>query len=165
MIELGLFRNMLFSLSLFMGFLYFVMTGGTFILPFFLELVKGYPTQQVGLLMMVTPVMMGIVSPLSGILSDRFGPRGISLIGLLIIFGGCRSLSTLHTNVTMFGFLLRVAPIGLGMGFFQSPNNSAIMGAVPSQRLGVASGLLASHPWPLSWSRCRVAASSISSPC
>jgi len=142
MIELGLFRNLLFSLSLFMGFLSFMTLGGTFILPFFLELARGYPPQQVGLLMMATPVMMGIVSPISGILSDRFGPRGISLIGLLLIFGGCLSVSTLHIDTSMAGFLLRVAPIGLGMGFFQSPNNSAIMGAVPPQRLGVASGLM-----------------------
>lgn len=143
MVELGLFRDMLFSLSLFMGFLSFITLGGTFLLPFFLELVKGYTPQKVGFLMMVTPVLMGIISPLSGSLSDRFGTRGISLIGLLMIFGGCLSISTLRADVTIMGYLLRVAPIGLGMGFFQSPNNSAIMGAVPPQRLGVASGLMA----------------------
>lgn len=143
MIELGLFKDLLFSLSLFMGFLSFITLGGTFLLPFFLELVKGYPPQKVGFLMMATPVLMGIISPISGSLSDRFGTRGISLIGLLMIFGGCLSISTLRADVTIWGYLLRVAPIGLGMGFFQSPNNSAIMGAVPTQRLGVASGLMA----------------------
>jgi MFS family permease len=125
-----------------MGLLSFITLGGTFILPFFLELVMGYPTPKVGLLMMATPVIMGIVSPISGVLSDRLGSRGISLLGLLVIFGGCLSLSTLRSDISQWGYLLRVAPIGLGMGLFQSPNNSAIMGAVPLQRLGVASGLM-----------------------
>jgi MFS family permease len=87
MIDLSLFRNILFSLSLLMGLLSFVVTGGVFLIPFFLELVKGYPTHQVGIMMMVTPVLMGIIAPLSGWLSDRFGTRGISLIGLLIDYG------------------------------------------------------------------------------
>jgi MFS family permease len=40
------------------------------------------------------------------------------------------------------GYILRFLPVGVGMGIFQSPNNSAVMGAVPRERLGVASGLL-----------------------
>jgi hypothetical protein len=51
-------------------------------------------------------------------------------------------VSTLSTGTTSLGYVLRFLPIGIGIGVFQSPNNSAVMGAVPSQRLGVASGLL-----------------------
>ncbi len=142
MIDLRLFGNVLFSINLLMGFLVFIVLAGSFILPFFLELVKGYPTEQVGLLMMVMPVSMGLVAPGAGALSDRFGSRGISLIGLLVVVGGCLSLSTLHAGVTPLGCALRLAPLGIGLGMFQSPNNSAIMGAAPRQRLGVASGLL-----------------------
>jgi MFS family permease len=143
MVDLSLFRNVQFSLGLLMGLLTFVVGGGMFILPFFLQLVKGYPTHQVGLMMMISPVMMGLMAPLAGSLSDRFGTRGITLIGLLIVIGGCWSISTLSSDTTVFGYLLRVAPFGLGFGIFQSPNNSAIMGSAPPERLGVASGLLA----------------------
>jgi MFS family permease len=126
-----------------MGLLTFVTMSGMFLLPFFLQLVKGYPPHYIGFLMMVTPLMMGVVAPLSGILSDRFGTRGISVLGLLIVVCGCLSVSTLNSQVGPLGYILRTAPFGIGMGVFQSPNNSAVMGAVPPERLGVASGLLA----------------------
>jgi MFS family permease len=91
---------------------------------------------------MVMPVSMGIVSPIAGWLADRFGARGISLIGLAICVAGCLSISSLGVEVGLLGTVLRLLPIGVGMGFFQSPNNSAIMGAVPRNRLGIASGLM-----------------------
>jgi EmrB/QacA subfamily drug resistance transporter len=142
MIELGLFRNTLFTLNLLMGFLVFISIAGVIIFPFFLELVRGYRAEQVGLIMMVVPISMGLLSPIAGTMSDRFGSRGISLIGLLVVIGGCLSVSTLHKDVSAIGYILRVIPLGMGLGIFQSPNNSAIMGAVPKERLGVASGLL-----------------------
>jgi MFS family permease len=110
--------------------------------PFFLELAQGYSTQQAGLLMMTVPVSMGLVSPWAGWLSDRYGPRGISLLGLLLLAWGSFGVSTVSHDVSLWGYILRLAPVGLGMGLFQSPNNSAIMGQVPRHRLGVASGLL-----------------------
>ncbi len=143
MIELRLFRNILFSLNLLMGFLVFIVMAGMFIMPFFLELVKGYPTETVGLLMMANPIAMGLIAPLAGSLSDRFGSRGISLIGLVMIILGCLTVSTLHTGVTALGFVARLIPFGIGQGMFQSPNNNAIMSNAPRDRLGVASGLLA----------------------
>ncbi len=142
MVDLSLFRNVLFSLNLVMGFLVFIVMAGNFIVPFFLELVQGYSTEQVGILMMSMPIAMGLVAPWAGSLSDRFGSRGISLVGLLIIAGGCLALGTLNSHTPWWGFVLRMVPFGVGMGFFQSPNNSAIMGAAPRQQLGIASGLL-----------------------
>jgi MFS family permease len=143
MLEPALFKNILFALNLLMGLLVFVTIAGTIIFPFFLQLVKGYRTEQVGLLMMVLPISMGLLAPIAGSLSDRFGSRIISLIGLMVIVGGCLSISTLHKDVSALGYVLRMMPFGIGLGIFQSPNNSAIMGAVPRNRLGIASGLLA----------------------
>lgn len=143
MLDTTLFSDTLFSLNLIMGWLTFIVVACTFVLPFFLELVLHYPPEKVGLLMMVVPLSMGAIAPVSGILSDRFGSRGISVLGLLTIVGGCLAISTLQTDTPAWGYILRTAPIGIGMGLFQSPNNSAVMGAVPPERLGVASGLLA----------------------
>ncbi len=143
MIAPAMFKNVLFGVNLVMGFLVFIMIGGQFVIPFFLELVEGYNTMQVGLMMMVFPVMMGLVAPASGALSDRFGSRVISLLGLVAIVIGCLLLSTLRAGVGVWGYVWRMAPLGMGMGMFNSPNNSAIMGAAPRERLGVASGLMA----------------------
>jgi len=142
MIDLSLFRNPLFGLNLLMGFLVFMVLSGGFILPFLLELVRGFPTQLVGLMMMAFPVIMGLVSPLSGMLADRYGSRLISIVGLIVIIAGCLSMVTLTAEVTPLGFVARMIPLGLGFGLFQTPNNSAIMGAAPRHRMGIASGLL-----------------------
>jgi len=143
MVDPELFRNTQFTLNLLMGLVSFSVMGGMFILPFYLQLVKEYPTFQVGLMMMASPVAMGLVAPLAGSIADRFGTRAISVVGLSVIIIGCYSVSTLETDTSVAGYLLRVLIVGMGMGLFQSPNNSAIMGAAPPERLGVASGLMA----------------------
>lgn len=142
MIDLRLFQNPLFSLNLIMSVLVFISLSGGFIMPFFLQMAQGRPPSEVGLMMVLIPLSMGLVAPFAGALSDRFGPQGLSLLGLVILAGGCLAVGTLTLDSPWWGFALRVLPVGLGVGLFQAPNNSAIMGAVPRERLGVASGLL-----------------------
>lgn len=143
MIDLGLFRNTLFSASLIIGFLTFVASSGSFLLlPFYLQNVHGYGASQIGLLMSVMPVVLGIVAPISGSLSDRFGSRAITVVGMALLVVAYFSVSTLGTDTSALGIVLRLLPLGLGAGVFQSPNNSAIMGAAPRERLGIASGLM-----------------------
>jgi MFS family permease len=116
--------------------------GSLFLIPFFLQLVLHYSIEKIGLLMAAIPVIGGLVSPLAGNLTDRFGTRSIMLIGLILMTIGCVAVSTLDAQMRDADYLLRVVPLGLGWGIFQSPNNSAILSAVPPQRLGIASGLL-----------------------
>ena len=144
MIDLRLFRNSLFSVSLTSGFIIFICLSGSLILmPFYIQNVLGYDVQQTGLLMATVPVMLGIVAPISGSLSDRFGSRLITVVGLVVLTMGFLAVSSLDAETTTMGYILRFLPVGLGMGIFQSPNNSAIMGAAPRDRLGIASGMLA----------------------
>jgi EmrB/QacA subfamily drug resistance transporter len=144
MVDLKLFQNSLFSINLITGFMIFVSIAGTIILmPFYLENILGYAPRSVGLLLAVVPIALGITAPISGSLSDRFGTRSITVIGLAILVFGFYAVSTLNEQTTALGYILRFLPIGLGVGIFQSPNNSAVMGSVPRARLGVASGLLA----------------------
>lgn len=144
MIDLRIFKNRLFSVNLVTGFLSFVSIAGVFILlPFYLEEVMGYNTRQVGYLLAVIPVMLGVTAPVAGGLSDRFGPRPVIVVGLFLCLVGYVATSTLQIETTTSGYIIRLLPIGIGMGTFQSPNNSAIMGSVTKERLGIASGLLA----------------------
>lgn len=143
MIDLRLFKNLLFSINLITGFLTFVAISGVFILmPFYLENVLGYNTRQVGYMLAIVPIALGITAPISGSLSDRLGTRPITVLGLLALLIGYYLASTLNAQTTTLGYVLRLLPIGIGMGIFQSPNNSAIMGAAPRERLGIVSGLL-----------------------
>lgn len=143
MIDLSLFSNRVFSLSLLIGGVAFVaIAGTTLLLPFYLQNMRGFDTKQVGLMMALIPVFLGVAAPLAGSASDKYGTRRIASIGLMVVIFGYWVMSGFDLTTTLLVFALGTVPIGIGMGIFQSPNNSAVMGAAPPERLGVASGLL-----------------------
>jgi EmrB/QacA subfamily drug resistance transporter len=143
LLDLRLFRRRRFSLGLLTGSLAFVAIAGvTLLLPFYLQLMRGFGTRQVGLMMALIPLFLGVVAPLAGAASDRYGARRITAVGLFITALGYAAVSRLGPETSLLAYALAVTPLGLGMGLFQSPNNSAIMGSAPTERLGVASGLL-----------------------
>ncbi|MCP6762121.1 MAG: MFS transporter [Fischerella sp. CENA71] len=143
LLELSLFRNLELSMGLLSGWLAFiVITGVLLITPFFLERVKGYSMTKIGLLLAVYPVLTGVVSTLAGTLSDRFVSRLISSIGLGLMIGSCLGISTFDARMTELNYILLYSIYGIGLGLFQSPNNSTVMGAASRERLGIVSGLL-----------------------
>ncbi|MCP5098402.1 MAG: DHA2 family efflux MFS transporter permease subunit [Chloroflexi bacterium] len=144
MIDLDLFQNRLFNISLLTGLIAFVAVAGVFILlPFYLENMLGFDTRQVGLLIAAVPILLGVMAPIAGVLSDRVGTRPIATVGLIILLIGYVAMSQFDLETTIPIYILSVLPFGAGMGIFQSPNNSAIMGAVPHEKLGITSSLLA----------------------
>lgn len=144
MIDPKLFGNAIFSVNLTTGFICFIGLGGTMILlPFYLENILAFPAMQVGLLMGIVPVMLGITSPIAGVLSDRVGSHKITMTGLVVLLLGFLAASTLNQDTTVWGYALRIFMVGAGIGIFISPNNSAIMGSAPPQQLGIVSGMMA----------------------
>ena len=86
------------------------------------------------------PVAIGIVAPFAGKLADRLGARPLTVGGMVIAAVSLAALGVDATSdVTVTAAL---AGIGLGLGLFTPPNNAAIMGCVPRQQAGVASGIL-----------------------
>jgi EmrB/QacA subfamily drug resistance transporter len=143
LIDLGILRAPLLSVSVIAGFVTFAASSATiFLLPFYLQGVLGYAAVEIGLLLAVAPVAMGVSSPVAGVLSDRFGVRRLTLAGLVILGAAYAGLTTLDEATSAVSLVALWIPIGVGMGVFQSPNNSAIMGAAPPEYSGVASGLL-----------------------
>jgi Na+/melibiose symporter-like transporter len=143
LLDLRLFGNKPFAIGLLMSNLVFLVLGGTgFLLPFFLEVVAHYPTTKVGLLLAISPVVGGVVAPLGGTLADRLGTRWVALTGLALIACGCLLFVTVDDQVTVWGYAMRVAPIGVGMGLFNAANNSSVLNAVSRDQLGIASALM-----------------------
>ena len=143
MLQLRLFRSPMLTVSVVTGFLTFSCLAATFfLLPFYLEGVLGLGVGQVGLLLGAAPLMMGLVSPVSGTLSDRLGVRRLTLLGLVIIAGVYLGFTTLDLDTTVGHYLVLAIPLGIGLGLFNSPNNSAIMGSVPPEYMGIGGGLL-----------------------
>lgn len=143
MVDLSLFRSSQFSVNIFAGWASFTGIGGVYLLlPFYLENVLGHTPRVTGLLLASGPAALGLAAPVAGVVSDRIGPRPVVVAGLAVMLAGYFLMTTLTTETSPLGYVLIGIPLGLGLGIFQSPNNSAIMGAVPRERLGVTSGLL-----------------------
>ena len=144
MVDLTLFRNRNLSVNLFIGFLQFVSIAGVIlILPFYLSDALGFSTREVGLLLASIPITLGVLAPVSGTLSDRLGTRLVTVTGLVVTALGFGLAAFLYTtDTTVLQFVAAGLVIGAGFGLFQSPNNSAILGAVPQDRLGITSGML-----------------------
>ena len=145
MIELSLFRNKPFSASNTSGFLSFVaMFAVILLMPYYMEEILGYSTKHVGLALMAVPLIMALVAPLSGWVFDKTNSPLPSSVGMAITAIALFLLGNLNQESSFVDIITRLGLIGLGMGMFQSPNNSIIMSSVPPNRLGIASGMLSS---------------------
>jgi len=144
MLDLTLFRSRDLSVSLITGFLsFFALSGLTLLVPFFLSDVFAMSPRQIGLVLGAIPVTMGIVAPISGSLSDRVGSRPVTVAGLTLMTAGYTVASFwLGSATTGLAVVVVGLIVGLGIGIFQSPNNSSILGSVPQSQLGVTSGML-----------------------
>ncbi len=127
------------TLGAFMGYLSLYIY--VLLLPFFLIDYIGQTAARTGLILTAEPALSIFTGPLGGRLSDRFGSRNLILIGLGITASGLWALSGLTSESTAWDAAWRVAMIGLGFGLFYTPNNSALIGAAPTERLGVATGV------------------------
>ena len=82
-----------------------------------------------------------VSGPVSGILSDRFGSRGIATAGMTVFGGSFIGLMLVPVNFPYWAFALLIAVNGIGSGMFAAPNSSSIMGSVPARHRGAASGM------------------------
>jgi EmrB/QacA subfamily drug resistance transporter len=143
-INLTLLRDRVFlsaGLSSLLSFL--ALFAVSFLLPFYLEELRGYSALDAGLLLTPLPLMIAVVAPFSGRLADRIGTRWLAAAGLTLGGAGLLLLTGLTAASPPLDIAWRLAVIGLGQGLFQSPNNSALMGAAPREQQGTASGFLA----------------------
>lgn len=112
-----------------------------FLTPYVMQNSLGYSTQVIGLVMTASPVGMIFLSPVSGYLSDRFGPRVFTVAGLVLAAAGLLLLSGVAPGWQPHDFYWRILVLGVGWGLFNSPNTSTIMSAVPPRVAGVTGGL------------------------
>lgn len=146
MLNPGIFRNRVFSFANLSALLNFMaLYAMVFLTPFYLARILGYGDDyvKIGLVMAAAPLATLFLAPASGILSDRIGTRPFTFGGMAISALGLYLLSGLDGSSGALDVAWRLGIMGIGMGMFQSPNNSAVMGSVPPVYLGIASGVLA----------------------
>lgn len=113
----------------------------SFLLIFYFQGIKGINPITSAILLVPFALSMMIMSPISGRLSDRLGSRGLSFIGLLISALGLLGMVRISEDTTIMELAVWMFISGFGSGMFFSPNTSAIMGAVPVERRGIAAGV------------------------
>jgi EmrB/QacA subfamily drug resistance transporter len=142
LVQLQIFKNGLFSLSIFCGFITFIaIFCNNIILPFYLQNAMSFTPQHAGLVLMLYPLLLSVVAPLSGHLSDKIGSEILTFIGLVLISIGLFFMHTLNENSSQITMLIFIAIMSIGMGLFQSPNNSLIMSTVSKDKLGIAGSI------------------------
>ncbi len=142
-LNLALFRIRMFAFSA-LSLLLFAITGSvmTFLLPFYIQDVLHHSPSFMGLVFLVAPVMTIGLAPLAGQLTDRIGPRLPASIGLAVIMAAFVVGTVLQTDSHWMLPALLLAGTGIGQGFFNTPNQTAIIGSVPREYRGFATGLV-----------------------
>ncbi len=142
-VDLGLFSKRIFSASNAALFLnYTAQYSFLLIMPFFLQDLLGSSPYVSGLIIISFPLAVMVISPLSGILSDRIGTRWLAWAGMVITSAGIFLLSTLGSSSPYRTIILYLCVVGAGSGLFITPNNSAIMGSTDPDRRGTASAMI-----------------------
>jgi EmrB/QacA subfamily drug resistance transporter len=120
--------------------------GATFAVTFFLSLylqyIKGFSPEYAGMILVVQPVVMALVSPAAGRLSDRIEPGKIASAGMAMTALSLVLLTVIGSDTPLLMVVGILVILGIGLGLFSSPNTNAIMGSVERTSYGVASGTL-----------------------
>jgi MFS transporter, DHA2 family, multidrug resistance protein len=144
MLPIDLFRRPIFALSAATSVCSFAIQGLAFVsLPFYFEDILHRTQVETGFFMTPWPLVVAIMAPLAGRLSDRYAVGLLGGVGLVLLGIGMTLLATLPEQPTILNIVWRMAICGVGFGFFQTPNLRAIMSSAPPGRSGGASGIVA----------------------
>jgi EmrB/QacA subfamily drug resistance transporter len=141
-LDLRLFKIRQFAAANIASFLNSVaFSCGPFLRSLYLQLVLGYSPAKTGILLIPMEIILFVVSPISGRLSDKYGSRVLSSVGLSLNAAALFWFSTLNAQSTYSSVLVSLVLFGFGMALFFPPNSSAIMGSVSPEKRGVANGI------------------------
>jgi predicted MFS family arabinose efflux permease len=143
MVDFTFFRSKSFLGANLVAFIVsFAMLAMFFFLALYMQNIKGYSPLQAGVRFLPSTLMIIVVGPIAGRLTDRIGPKPLMTAGLLIVAGSMFWQGHL-TPDTSYGFLVGAFVLmGIGMGLVMSPMSTAGMNAVEPTKAGVASGIL-----------------------
>jgi EmrB/QacA subfamily drug resistance transporter len=144
LVDLDLFRRRLFISSLGASFLSFWMSAAhAFVIPFFLQNILEFSPSKVGMLIFPVALTVMVMAPFGGRFSDRVGVIIPATIGLTLTSLAVFSFTLLKPGASDFDILWRQIVLGIGISLFNPANNSAIIGSLSREKVGLASSFLA----------------------
>jgi MFS family permease len=142
LLDLSLFEDRLFTLGNFTGLLNGIARYSVlFLLVFYLQGVKGDDPVTAGIELAPLAGGMLVLSPISGILADRYGSRLLATLGMVVTGIGLAGLLFIAVDTPYWQLAGWQLVIGAGAGIFNSPNTSAVMGVVPPAKRGIGAGM------------------------
>lgn len=115
----------------------------SYLISIYLQVVMGYSSQTAGLIMIFQPIVMAVLSPIMGRLSDKFSPFKMSSIGMGFCAAGAAIFIFIGQETSLAMIIIALLVTGLGFSLFSSPNTNAVMSCVDKSEYGVASSILA----------------------
>ncbi len=144
MLPIDLFRRPLFALSAGVAVCSFAVQGLAFVaLPFYFEDILLRTPVETGFFMTPWPLVVAVMAPIGGRLSDRYPAGILGSIGLALLCAGMALLALLPAAPGVVNIVWRMALCGFGFGFYQTPNLRTLMSSAPPDRSGSASGIVA----------------------
>ncbi len=138
--NMNLFKNKKFTSSNVAALCsYLAIMVVTTILNYHFQYVRGWNAQMSGMILIITPIIMAIMAPNAGKLSDRIHPQKLAAIGIGIAAVALAILTFLTGDTPIYIVILAMVLQGIGMGLFSSPNMNAIMSSVPPKDAPTAS--------------------------
>jgi len=135
--------NRIFNRSLLSAFfIYGSSFSMVFLLSLYLQYIHQLSPSEAGQIVLIQTLIMVILAPITGRLSDRYEPRILSTFGCGLFVIGYAILFGLDMHTSLHTVMLALVFLGLGFGFFSSPNNNAAIGSVPPDKLSIAAALL-----------------------
>ncbi len=141
-IDLTLFKIRSFAAGNLAGFANaLAFACGPFLRSLYLQLILGYSPLKSGVLLIPMDILILVLNPFSGRLADRYGSRVLSSLGLAFDAAALFWFATLNDKSSYSTLLISLLLFGFGLALFAPANTSSIMGAVPAEKRGVASGV------------------------
>lgn len=113
-----------------------------FLLSLYLQYIKVLSPRDAGLILVSQPIVMAVLSPFAGRLSDRIEPRIIASAGMALTVLGLSLLTLLNEKTALEFIMASLILLGFGFALFSSPNTNAVMSSVEKRFYGVASATL-----------------------
>lgn len=142
LLDLRLFRNRnFFCTNMILALVFFSFSGINYLLPFYLQYVRGFGASNAGLIMSSLSIAMMIAGILAGLLFNRVGPKRLSILAAVLLVSAYFLMTRLHTDTAIGYVVVSLAVIGFGLGMCISPVSNMVMNSVPRAKAGMVSSL------------------------
>ncbi len=142
MIDLNIFKIQPYLYGVIITFIAFIaFATNSILLPFYLQDLIHLKPAIVGLFLLMPPLFMMLLGPISGYLADRYNQDVLATIGLSIVLIGILTLASLTVNSPLWHIALAQILLGIGIGIFSAPNNYNMLKKVPKTEISLGSSI------------------------